>query len=68
MTIDKLNRMEELSIKGAITDEYRSLYSEFMADPSNEGECDICPERFTGASGFMPCGQQHCWVTVHCAQ
>ena len=68
MTKEKLDRLNELAIKAEITDEYRSLYSEFMHDPDNEGECDVCPERFLNASVFVPCGQQRCWVLVHCEQ
>lgn len=68
MTKEKLDRLNELAVKAEITDEYRSLYSEFMHDPSNEGNCDECPERFLTVSAFRPCGQQRCWVTAHCQQ
>ena len=43
-------------------------YVEFMFDRSNEMQCDRCPEN-SGCSNWqyrLPCGQQNCWVTVHC--
>lgn len=43
-------------------------YMSFMYDRKNEYNCDACPENH-GASdwgGNKPCGQQNCWVTVHC--
>ena len=42
-------------------------YKKFMYDPSNEGNCEECPEnRDMGDNGRLPCGQYRCWVTCHC--
>lgn len=40
-------------------------YMAFMYSPENEYNCDHCPHN-DGFSGRLPCGQQNCWVTVHC--
>lgn len=44
---------------------YRGAYSRFMHNPENRCKCDECPEnkRFGGSN---PCGQQNCWVDIHC--
>lgn len=42
-------------------------YKRFMYNPSNEGNCEECPEnRDMGDNGRLPCGQYRCWVTSHC--
>ena len=38
----------------------------FMCDPDNSYNCNECPERESGSGNGLPCGQQHCWVDVHC--
>lgn len=48
-----------------MTDEQIEAYKQFMYDPQNEYCCEKCPEN-QDFSGNLPCGQQHCWVTVHC--
>lgn len=47
---------------------YREKYIDFMYNPENIGHCDKCPENrgFSDWQGCLPCGQQHCWVRVHC--
>lgn len=44
-------------------------YIDFMYDIDNEYNCDNCPENI-GHDGHEangnPCGQQNCWVTLHC--
>lgn len=45
-------------------------YCKFMYDEKNEFNCDCCPENRdmeSGSSRVHPCGQQNCWVTIHCA-
>ena len=46
---------------------YHSAYCEFMGNPDNEGDCEHCPH---GLDGYRPrpCGQQNCWVTIHCKE
>lgn len=43
-------------------------YIAFMYNPDNICKCDNCPENrgFSSWGGNMPCGQQNCWVQVHC--
>lgn len=42
-------------------------YREFMFNPDNIENCAECPERGNNNRGFgLPCGQQNCWVRVHC--
>lgn len=43
-------------------------YVEFMYDRKNIRNCDGCPENIgcCGWQGNLPCGQQNCWVEVHC--
>lgn len=47
-----------------------SKYIEFMCNPENEYACDECPENIGSSSwqNRLPCGQQHCWVTMHCKE
>lgn len=39
-------------------------YKKFMYNRNNVYNCTECPENFTGK--YMGCGQQNCWVSVHC--
>lgn len=45
-------------------------YVEFMYNPDNAYKCSKCPENSGHQIGWGgsigPCGQQHCWVDVHC--
>ena len=44
-------------------EEHRS----FLCNPENVFNCEDCPENI-GASdwqGAYPCGQWHCWVSLH---
>lgn len=43
-------------------------YVDFMYNRDNEHNCSECPENegFDSWGGRLPCGQQNCWVTVHC--
>jgi len=45
-------------------------YAEFMYSAKNIGNCAECPENI-GHNGHEcngnPCGQQNCWVAIHCA-
>ena len=41
-------------------------YQDFMCNPDNEYNCNECPERGISSTG-LPCAQQNCWVTCHCA-
>lgn len=45
-------------------------YVDFMYDRNNEKSCDNCPENrgFDDWGGNLPCGQQNCWVSCHCAE
>lgn len=44
-------------------------YLDFMYNRENIGKCAECPENRGGdgheANGH-PCGQQNCWVLIHC--
>lgn len=42
-------------------------YQDFMYNPENEYNCNECPERGISSTG-LPCGQQNCWVSYHCAR
>ena len=48
----------------------RKDYVKFMYNPDNIGNCAECPENrsFVQGSSYIcgPCGQQNCWVDVHC--
>jgi hypothetical protein len=43
-------------------------YRDWMYNPDNQLNCDECPENLdtTNSQWKYPCGQQTCWVTVHC--
>ena len=51
-------------------EEYKRAYCAFMYCAENIGCCAICPENNgqDGGAGRVagPCGQQHCWVSIHC--
>ena len=51
-----------------ITEKQRQEYIRFMCDPQNICRCDRCPENrdMDGWQRRLPCGQQNCWVEVHC--
>lgn len=46
-------------------DEHRA----FITNPDNEYNCEHCPENRNMdchyCNGNHPCGQPHCWVSVH---
>jgi hypothetical protein len=44
----------------------KDAYICFMCDPNNSYNCNECPERESGNDDRLPCGQQNCWVDVHC--
>ena len=46
--------------------EYRAEWLKFMYDPANKGKCRSCPENKGFDNDVYPCGQQNCWVTMHC--
>ena len=50
-------------------DEYVKAYFEFMYDWLNAHNCGHCPMN-DGLEDLqslkLPCGQQNCWVIVHC--
>lgn len=48
--------------------EYVNNYVSFMLNPENANKCVCCPENIGSSSlqGNLPCGQQNCWVTLHC--
>ena len=39
-------------------------YKKFMYNEDNAFNCGSCPENHTGE--YRGCGQQNCWVCVHC--
>jgi len=45
----------------------KEAYICFMCDPDNSYNCNECPERESGNGEGLPCGQQNCWVDVHCS-
>lgn len=49
---------------------YKCAYCAFMYNPENVDCCGVCPENNgqDGGAGRVagPCGQQHCWVSIHC--
>ena len=47
-------------------EEYLRFYRGFMENPDNIHKCHKCPENY-GYDGELPCGQQNCWVSIHCA-
>ena len=40
----------------------------YMCNPDNSYNCNECPERESGNGEGSPCGQQNCWVNVHCKE
>lgn len=46
----------------------REAYIHFMCNPDNSYNCNECPERESGRGDGLPCGQQHCWVDIHCKE
>lgn len=48
-----------------MTEQEIEYYISFMYNRSNEKNCEDCPENRHKKDG-LPCGQQNCWVTVHC--
>ena len=45
-----------------------NAYVDFVYNRDNEHNCSECPENegFDSWGGNLPCGQQNCWVTIHC--
>ena len=43
---------------------YKVEYRRWMQNPENSHNCENCPEN-SGYDG-LPCGQQNCWVDLHC--
>lgn len=43
-------------------------YLKFMYNEKNIMNCSECPsnEGFSNWDGKLPCGQQNCWVRIHC--
>lgn len=39
----------------------------WVNDYANEYECNSCPFRIASHGDCLPCGQQHCWVSVQIA-
>lgn len=54
--------------KTKMKEEHPNNYVDFMLNPENANKCDDCPENIGSDSwqGKLPCGQQNCWVTLHC--
>lgn len=47
----------------------KEQYIQFMYNKDNILNCEACPENngMTSAGRIAgPCGQQNCWVAVHC--
>ena len=42
-------------------------YADFMDEPGNRLNCENCPAN-DGMDGRLPCGQQNCWVDIHCEE
>lgn len=54
-------------VKWACDGSDNDLIREFLADPENIGNCDVCPYKMTHPSlGTLDCGQEHCWVELSC--
>ncbi len=47
-----------------MTKEESNKVVEFLYDRKNVHNCTQCPYN-DGFDGKLPCGQQHCWVSVH---
>ena len=44
-------------------------YLAYMSNPSHICECENCPEnrgRGDDRNNYRECGQQNCWVRLHC--
>lgn len=41
-------------------------YRNFIYDSSNIINCDKCPHNNDDTMSKLPCGQQNCWVKIHC--
>ena len=61
--MEKLHHMDcECGVAADKAEQYR----EFMFNPDNIHNCSECPERGNNCGNGLPCGQQNCWVSVHC--
>jgi len=51
-----------------MTEQERKAYVEFMFSEENIRNCKECSENSGHDSweGKLPCGQQNCWVRLHC--
>jgi hypothetical protein len=57
--------MEEL--KMAMTEKEIREYTNWMYTEGNAYDCEHCPANEGNFDGKpLKCGQQHCWVEVHC--
>lgn len=53
---------------------YEEQYKDFMYNPDNVCNCEECSENKDPRTSCLrssfdrtyPCGQQQCWVSVHC--
>ena len=52
----------------ASKEKFFDAYFKFMYDKSNIRNCENCPmnDGFDDWQDRLPCGQFHCWVTIHC--
>ena len=52
-----------------MTEQERKNYVDFMCNIENAHKCDRCPENhnFNSYNSENPCGQQNCWVVIHCS-
>ena len=53
-----------------MTNEEIRNYKNFMCNRENSHNCEQCPEN-CGSDNWqhkLPCGQQNCWVDVHCKE
>jgi len=48
-----------------VNEQEARAYTDWMCDPENEFNCSQCPENRRELFSRLPCGQQHCWVTLH---
>ena len=54
------------NIEKTTTQDERKAYIRFMSNEDNICNCAECPERESGNGCGLPCGQQHCWVSITC--
>lgn len=47
-----------------MTDKEVQQYKAFVYNEANIHNCENCPHRNDTRDNY--CGQQHCWVEVHC--